>query len=208
MNLVYFDQLSPNEMTENTSGITKQDFTHMVNTYGDELFRRAHFKTGNTAVAEDLVQETFLSAYKSLGAFRKESSVKTWLHSILNNKVIDHYRKMGTRAQHEIPITTESHNINSFDKDDNWKANGLESLWEQEENILDSEEFISMLDNCLNDLPSAWREVMLMKFRLEKKAEEICNDCNLTTSNYWQIIHRAKLNLKKCLEVKWFSTLI
>ena len=61
-----------------------------VDLYGDDLYRFAYLRTGNRQTAEDLVQETFLSAIKTLDSFLGKSSVRTWLTSILNHKIIDY----------------------------------------------------------------------------------------------------------------------
>jgi len=64
-----------------------------VEDYTDDLFRWANYKVNNVEVAEDLVQETFLSAVKAVEKFQGKSSPKTWLMAILNNKIIDYHRK-------------------------------------------------------------------------------------------------------------------
>jgi RNA polymerase sigma-70 factor (TIGR02943 family) len=183
------------------------DFEKWIADHADDLFKRAFLKTSKREIAEDLVQETFVSAFKSLDKFKAESSGKTWLFSILNNKIIDYYRK---KASSFVVSSAESLGgefvEHGFDENDNWKVNGMEGQWpEDEENLLDNSEFKVVLEKCLNDLPERWRDVMLSKFRLEKEATEICQELGVSASNYWQIIHRAKLSLKKCLELKWFA---
>ncbi len=64
-----------------------------VDNYADYLYRYAQSRVNDSAVAEDLVQETFLSAWKARERFEGRSSEKTWLSSILKNKIIDYYRK-------------------------------------------------------------------------------------------------------------------
>ncbi len=79
-----------------------------LSNYGDYLFSVAMLKTNNREVAEDLIQESFLSAYKSRDLFRGDSSEKTWLISILNNKIIDYYRKKDVlKNTSEYLINTE-----------------------------------------------------------------------------------------------------
>ena len=92
-----------------------------------------------------------------------------------------------------------------FNSGDNWNTNGLEEAWENESHLLDNESFTQIMDICMEDLPSKWRMAILSKFILDKDAGLICQDLNITKSNYWQVIHRAKLMLKKCLELKWFG---
>jgi RNA polymerase sigma-70 factor (ECF subfamily) len=92
-----------------------------------------------------------------------------------------------------------------FDQNNNWKPSGLEPAWEDERHLLDNPEFNRVMDICMEDLPSSWKTAVLWKYRLEKEAKEICQELEITPSNYWQILHRAKLLLKECLELKWFN---
>ncbi|WP_418262403.1 RNA polymerase sigma factor [Flavobacterium faecale] len=63
-----------------------------VHQFSDELYSWALYKTSSKETAEDLVQETFLAAYNKIDSFQEKSQPKTWLFSILNNKVVDYYR--------------------------------------------------------------------------------------------------------------------
>jgi len=177
-----------------------------VNQYADGLFSWAFHKTSSKEMAEDLVQETFLSAYNSYDSFEKRSNPKTWLFSILNNKIIDYYRKKArTFTSVESDIEKDSFQITEsiFDKNQNWKPSGFEDVWEKEQNLLDDPEFIKIFDDCIKDLPDKWNLAVLAKYRLGKEAAEISQELNITPSNYWQIIHRSKLLLKKCIEKQW-----
>ncbi len=181
-----------------------------VNDYGDTLYSWAHHKTSNKEQAEDLVQDTFLSALKSYDSFGGKSNPKTWLFTILNNKIIDYYRKASTRMERlDSSENQATYQVTEslFDHNDNWKANGLEVLWQQEENLMDDPSFEGVFANCMDDLPTDWRIAISSKYLFEKNTSQICQELNITTSNYWQVIHRAKLLLKKCLEAGWFEKL-
>lgn len=65
-----------------------------VDLYGDYLYNYAIYKGIAIEQAKDLVQDTFLAALKSFDKFEAKSSVKTWLVSILRNKIADYYRKI------------------------------------------------------------------------------------------------------------------
>ena len=177
-----------------------------INQFGDSLFSWAFHKTSSKETAEDLVQETFLSAFHSYDTFENRSNPKTWLFSILNNKVIDYYRKKAKSfTSIDTVVEKDSYQITEslFDKNQNWKLGGFEDVWEKEQNLLDDPEFMKIFDDCLKDLPSKWNLAVLAKYRLGKEADEICQELYITPSNYWQIIHRSKLLLKKCIEKHW-----
>ncbi|GAB3655421.1 sigma-70 family RNA polymerase sigma factor [Echinicola sediminis] len=179
-----------------------------VKTHGDELYSWAYHKTAKREIAEDLVQETFLSAFKYFNSFQGKSSPKTWLFKILNNKIIDHYRKT-------VRTETEKHNLANdpvflntaalFDKYGNWTVNGWEAHWEDHGNLLDNPEFKHIMDICMDDLPLHWQKVVTMKYLSERNSREICQELGISLSNFWQITHRSMLLLKKCIELKWFE---
>lgn len=177
--------------------------TNWVNKYSDDLFSWALHKTSKREVAEDLVQETFLSAFKGIENFKNESQPKTWLFRILNNKIIDYYRKNGsTNVLNEAEIANEELTNNLFNTNGNWKDPSVNSLWDCN-NLLDNPDFNLVLKNCINKLPTKWSLAISAKYSLEKKANDICKELDLSSSNYWQIIHRAKLQLKVCIEKNW-----
>jgi RNA polymerase sigma-70 factor (TIGR02943 family) len=171
----------------------------VVHAYGDELFTWALHKTNNQTVAEDLVQETFLSVYASFDSFKGDSKPKTWIFRILNNKIIDYYRKSAhhisngmTESEKDGYLMTEA----LFDENNNWKTNGLEGAWKDEEHLLDNPEFNQVMDICLDDLSPSWKTAILWKYHFQKEAKEICQELKISPSNYWQILHRAKLLLR------------
>jgi RNA polymerase sigma-70 factor (TIGR02943 family) len=175
-----------------------------VVTYSDELYSWAFYKTSSKETAEDLVQETFISSFKSFEKFEGRSQPKTWLMSILNNKIIDYYRKNAKTSF----ISSEKNGAilsdNMFTKNNSWKDHTISDLWNFDENSHANDEFLeNNLKNCLSELPSKWNLAITYKYLNNKKAEEICQELEITQSNYWQIVHRAKLLLKKCVETKW-----
>lgn len=177
-----------------------------VDKYGDDLFSWSYHRTGKRVVAEDLVQETFLSALKARKDFKGESSEKTWLFAILKNKITDHFRKafmkykIGERAmQHGHREESVLNRI--FDKYGNWNKSERPKNWHKDEyHLLDDEEFKSILKYCMDLLPDKWMATLTLRFLQEKKTSEICKDLNITPSNLWVIMHRAKLQLRACIE--------
>lgn len=176
------------------------------NSYADELFSWAFHKTSSKEIAEDLVQETFLSAVKGFKNFKSDSKPKTWLFAILNNKIIDFYRKRakssaidGKRAEQKFIKQTNSY----FDSNQNWIITGSEVSWEEEVHLLDNSEFNEILDQCVNKLPDNWRLAVISKYLSDKTTDQICQEMSVTVSNYWQIVHRAKVMLKKCIDHNW-----
>ncbi|MEA1786740.1 sigma-70 family RNA polymerase sigma factor [Arenibacter sp. GZD96] len=174
--------------------------------YADDLFSWAYHKTSSKETSEDLVQETFLSAAKGFKNFKNNSNPKTWLFAILNNKIIDFYRSRAKSLQvdnQNSESSTQNLTASYFDADGNWKLKDDSVLWEEEVHILDNANFRKIMTNCMHELPENWRLAIMWKYLLNKSADQICQEIKVTQSNYWQIIHRAKLTLKSCIDQKW-----
>lgn len=184
----------------------KEEIVQWFHTYSDDMFRWAYHKTSSREIAEDLVQESFLSAVKGYDNFKKDSQPKTWLFAILNHKIIDFYRKKG-RSLSINTESTEQKIINQtdsfFDTDGRWTLNKDAVLWEEDTHILDDPQFNKVLQGCMDELPENWNFAITAKFLLKKKADYICQELGVNPSNYWQIVHRAKLMLKKCIDMNW-----
>lgn len=178
--------------------------------YGDYLFSIAVLKTNNREVAEDLIQETFLSAYQYKDSFRGDSSEKTWLVSILNNKIIDYYRKKDIlkNTTEYLTDTDQRFNESFFDttlfSDAHWSKKAQPENWgSTADETMIKKDFHQILEKCISKLPSKVTPVFIAKYMDDKDSETICKEFGITSSNYWVIVHRAKLLMRTCLEKNW-----
>jgi len=194
----------------NKQSITNhKNIQEWVSLYADDLFRWAFHKINDRESAEDLVQDTFLAAFKSIDKFQGKSNPKTWLFSIMNNKIIDLYRKNfrnTTITQSQLNNETGSYDVfeNLFDSQGTWRPDAKPSNWQEiDRHLLDDMEFRQVLQDCLKDLPANWSSAIHFKYLENKEAKEICKDLGISTSNYWQILHRAKLQLRVCINNNW-----
>lgn len=170
-----------------------------VELYSDEMYSWALHKTSSKEEAEDLVQETFLATIRAFDKFQGKSNPKTWLYSILNNKINDHFRNKFRK-----PYISVSDDF--FGSNGQWKEGELPSEWINESgNLHDDIEFQNTLSQCIKKLPGNWFSVIQLKYLDGSKNEMICQELQITTTNLWQMIHRAKLHLRKCLDVNWFK---
>lgn len=172
-----------------------------VKQYSGELYSWAFYKTSDKELSEDIVQDTFVAAFKGFKEFKGESEVKTWLYGILKNKIADHYRKQQRRSTVKLD-TTSDYFVNGH-----WKESESPKEWAvtDEKHLLDDLKFKSVLDGCINKLPGNWSAIIRLKFIDDKESKIVCQELEITPTNYWQIIHRAKLQLRKCLELNWFA---
>ena len=99
-----------------------------VNEYADSLFSWAYHKTLSKETAEDIVQETFLAATRSFEKCKNPDQPKSWLFAILNNKIIDHFRKKA-RSFHQVQTPQEKGGAqfidNFFDQNEHWSKDCL-----------------------------------------------------------------------------------
>lgn len=178
--------------------------------HGDFLFRYALLKVGNTTIAEDLVQETFLAALKARDRFEGKSDERTWLVGILKNKIVDHFRKTGPEvrletSEQELPYLEETFK-NSELGPGIWKVGRRPKEW-----VIDSsdpvelKEFWKFLGLCLSELPARDSQAFVLREMEEIEAEEICNKLGVTPTNLRVLLHRARLSLRSCLEKNWLG---
>jgi RNA polymerase sigma-70 factor (TIGR02943 family) len=187
-----------------TSHNQKKDPETWVDHYGDYLYRYALPRVQDSSVAEDLVQETFLAALQSHKNFQSRSSEKTWLTGILKHKVADFYRQKA-----KIPpgseLDVDSVNTDAFfDGKGQWKLKPPD--WTADpEKLYGQKEFIGILNLCLSELSSRLAQVFVLREIDGLKTDEICKVLNITATNCWVMLYRARMYLRRCLEINWFT---
>ena len=174
-----------------------------INNYADYLFNYAVVRVNDGDLAKDLVQETFYAGLRSAKNFLGKSTERTWLVSILKRKVIDHYRKTNSeKGQAEV-------RMNFYDTGENegsWIEERVPQSWDNaSEKTIENQELKTQLEVCIDNLPEKYAMVFRMKTIQEFETEEICKELDITASNLWGIIHRARTQLRKCMEDNWFN---
>jgi RNA polymerase sigma-70 factor (TIGR02943 family) len=179
-----------------------------VKRYADALLNFAFRRTSDLALSEDLVQETFLSALKAKDNFKGNSQEKTWLYAIMENKITDYFRSSNYKFQQQkVAIGTEFFSY-FFVEDGHWQNEQKPQDWgnlAEESTQNNSEEFFEAVQKCLKKLPQKLERIFVLKHVEDYDSNKICKELDITTSNYWVMIHRAKLQLRTCLETNWFA---
>ena len=177
-----------------------------VTKHADYLYSYAVTRINDEELARDLVQETFLAALEKVGKFESRSSESTWLTAIMKNKIVDIYRKKSSGLLKRQEVRMEDQDSDDFfeAEDGHWnvqcqpQAFGLEV-----HDLFAGKEFEHILRHCMQKLPTLWFSVFTMKHIDEETTEAICSELKVTASNYWVMIHRAKVNLRECLQKNW-----
>ena len=188
-----------NEHTTTTPILTDQlgtaEMSALVKQYTRMLVSYARARLNDHSLAEDLVQQTFLAAWEGRARFAGESSPRTWLFGILNNKIADHYRKHYRDPRMTL---TDGQDVERFDSDGHWLSEHRPTDWQADETA-DKEIMFDVLARCLDTLPEKWRAAVEMKYLKQRDAKAICQELGLSATHYWQQIHRAKLRLRSCM---------
>ncbi|GHA40783.1 hypothetical protein GCM10007103_22660 [Salinimicrobium marinum] len=177
------------------------DPTKWVDRYSDYLFNYTIVRVNDREVANDLISETFLAGLKSMKNFKGESTERTWLISILKRKIVDYYRKINSnKGRAEVKV-----NYNSDDNDGDWLEEQIADLSDKTaEDTMENEELGMAILECLDQLNEKQATIFKMKTIDGIDTDAICNEFDISPSNLWVIIHRARTSLAKCLEKNWF----
>lgn len=176
-----------------------------LNEHGDYLYRFALARLRDQHQAEDAVQETMLAAIKN-PAFEGQSSPRTWLTGILKHKIIDMQRK-----QFREPAVSDMVDLDSSElsMDDFFDHSGH---WIDQNNILDmpdqalqQDQFFTVLNQCVDKLPKKLAALFMLRDVHETENEIICKELDITTTNAWVMLYRARMSLRKCLEINWMT---
>lgn len=170
------------------------------------LLKFARLQLRNDAWAEDAVSEVLVAALAKPQAFDNRSQLKTWLVGILKHKVVDALRHHGREISGLE--TSEDDNADPLE----WiafKADGHFSQapadWGNPEQDMGSKQFFEILEACASKLPPTQGRLFLMREWLELSCEEICKELGLTPTNLYVQLHRARLRLRECLEINWYT---
>lgn len=169
--------------------------------HSDYLYRFALARLRDPHLAEDVVQETFMAAIKS-PSFAQQSAPRTWLTGILKHKIIDVMRKNIREVSATDLMHDEDGNMDEFfDEAGHWSDKPL--AWDVPDDALQQKQFLAVLQSCMDKLPAKLAALFLMRDVHETDNEEICKELNITTTNAWVMLYRARMSIRKCLEINW-----
>lgn len=176
-----------------------------VDEHGDLLYRFALLRVKDPHVAEDLVQETLISALEGIDGFRGGSAVRTWLVGILKHKIYDYFRKSSREvATSDLSGRNEETDAGMVDR--LLRAAGRQQQWHEDpDKLVENNAFWEAFSSCLAALPENARRAFAMRELDDLATEEICKILGITSTNLWVILHRARARLRDCLDTTWFE---
>lgn len=174
--------------------------------HGDYLYRYALVRLRDPHLAEDVVQETLLAAMQGSG-YAGKASPRTWLTGILKHKIIDQFRRQQREAPLDAPddIGDDAPGMDGFFAEDGHWAESPQS-WGDPGSLLQQDQFLRILQECMDRLPKNLARIFLLREVEESDNEEICKELEITSTNAWVMLYRARMGLRKCLEMNWLGS--
>lgn len=173
-----------------------------------QMLKFAQLQLGDSAAAEDAVQDALLGAMKSADKFAGKAAFKSWVFAILKHKIIDGIRSKSRSVAisdlQDDPSGQEDASF-LFDEVEHWKAEHAPSKWRNPEQQMQNGQFWQVFEACLNKLPAAQARCFMMREFIGLDSAEICKELSLTTTNLHVLLHRSRLSLQKCLDSNWFK---
>lgn len=176
-----------------------------VEQFGDYLYRFALSRVKDTGVAEDLVQETFLAALRGRENFKGHSAVRTWLVAILKHKIVDYIRKKIREPSSDKTEALAGQSEPDFNDRGEWQLRP--SRWDVNPGkVYEQKEFLDVFYRCLAELPERLAEAFMRREVDGLSTAEVCKALDISATNSWVMLYRARMSLRRCLEDKWLRS--
>jgi RNA polymerase sigma-70 factor (ECF subfamily) len=175
----------------------EQAFDALVARYHSSMVGLALSFVPSRAVAEEVVQDTWLAVLRGLGRFEERSSLRTWMFTILVNRA----RSTGVREARSVPVADAGPAVDAsrFGPSGGW-AVPPEHWIEEAENRLDAAKLSELLRGGLAVLPARQREVVLLRDVECMTSAEVCQVLAISEANQRVLLHRGRSRLRQLLE--------
>ena len=188
----------------------RQAFAEIVDAWTPALLRLARMHVPSHAVAEEVVQETWLAVLRGLDRFEGRASLRTWVTSIVLNQARTHGRRERRmlpfaslrRRQDEgsdEPAVDPARFQRPGDERPGWWASPP-ARWGDPEAWIDDEETRKVLLRTIASLPPRQRDVITLRDVLGWSEAEVCTVLEVTEGNERVLLHRARSKVRAALE--------
>jgi RNA polymerase sigma-70 factor (ECF subfamily) len=178
-------------------------FEALVRLYQPRLLRFAETMVPSRAVAEEVVQDTWLGVVRGVHRFEGRSSLKTWLFRILANRA----RSAAVREPRAVPLDEARGDVDRdrFDRSGEW-AEPPSSWSDAADDRLVAERLAAMVRECLPLLPTAQREVVLLRDVEGLSPADACAVLGITDGHHRVLLHRGRTHVRRYLEMRMSET--
>ena len=185
-------------------------FASLVDRYHAPLLRLAMAFVPSQAIAEEVVQETWIGVLEGLSRFEGRSSLKTWIFRILTNQA----KTRGVRESRSVPFSPLGHDEDDrgeptvdplrFQSSGYWIDHWASPprSWDEDtpERLLLSKECGQHMENAIEALPPTQRQVLVLRDVDGLSSEEVCNILGISETNQRVLLHRARSRVRRALE--------
>lgn len=175
-----------------------------VDRHGDYLYRYAVGRVRRGEVAEDLVQEALLAAWRGRAKFGGRASERSWLTAILKRKLIDWLRATVRQRGRTAP-GDDDWSDRLFTGSGKWKTAPDDWASDAPDAGLGRAEFWDTVRGCADKLPARLRDVFVLWHLDERPGDEVCRAVKVTPANLWVMLHRGRLRMWRCLTRAWYG---
>jgi RNA polymerase sigma-70 factor (ECF subfamily) len=179
--------LSDKQLVAEAKAGNHQAFEKLVERHEDKVYGLALRMMGNEADAEDVLQDTFLSAYKALKNFKEKAAFSTWLYRLATNAALMKLRKK--KGDKTIPLDEQMAEFVPNPEIRDWSATP--------DSILEGKELKEIMEQAIQSLPDMYRAVFLLKDVERLRVHEIASILNISVPAVKSRLHRARLHLRK-----------
>ena len=172
----------------------QEAYRYLVETLYSSLLSVAKSIVG-PAIADEVVQESWLSVHKALPSFEGRSSLKTWITRIVANEAKRRAKRESKQSNLEDLDTESGAFIDRFDDSGHWSKPPQQWAYGSPGEILDEHQLKNCLEHTLKVLPDNQRAVFQMRELEDMDLADICNILSISDSNVRVLLHRAKLSL-------------
>ena len=178
----------------------EQAFVILVRRYHDAMLRLASSFVPSRAVAEEVVQDTWMGVVRGIGGFEERSSFRTWLFRILVNRA----RTTGTHEQRSVPVADPEPAVDPsrFDGSGGW-ADPPERWIEAAEGRIEAGKLAGRIKVLIDELPTRQREVVILRDVEEMTSEEVCSVLAISDGNQRVLLHRGRSRLRQLFELEF-----
>ena len=173
-------------------------FNEVVSRYKDKIYNYLYRMMGDAADAEDLTQEVFVRLYTSLGSFRSQSSLSTWLFRIAGNLCIDHFRRS---KKHRVVAYSLDEPVGETSDNADGTAPGREvaDLTYEPHRLMERLEMSQQIQAALSGLPEKLRAVLILHDIEGMPYEEIAQVVRCPLGTVKSRLFNARLQLRQKL---------
>jgi RNA polymerase sigma-70 factor (ECF subfamily) len=162
------------------------------------LFRYALLRLRHRSDAEDAAQETLLAAVSGSSPFRGDATERTWLIGILRHKIVDRLRLRGRDVQ------IQADDPSWWDALGRWKQSP--GTWGDDPQALcEIDELRAVVRGCISSLPSRQAQAVALRSIDEMEFSQVASSLGISEGHVAVLLHRARAQLRDCLERRWFG---